>query len=237
MDGHKEKAAPILEALVQGEHGTPDKEWFQALLTIYLDLDLEAKAEGLLRRMMVRYGDVPETWRLSYQFEANRKNYKMAAVDLTIYSYLKPLTREEAILLGDLYATIKVPLLACTYYEEAFSSGASPEEYERLASAYMAAHKTAEARKTLAEAVKRNPTPNLWSLVGDLNYMEQDFEGAYYAFEESARLDPRDGRAYLMMGYCALRANRKEKAADALERAKGFPKQRRLAKQLLEHAE
>lgn len=237
MDNHRERAAPILEALVSGEHGDPQKEWFQALLNVYLDLDLEAKAERLLSRMMVRYGDEPETWRLSYQFEANRKNYKMAAVDLTIYSYLKPLTREEAILLGDLYATIKVPLLACTHYEEAFSSGASPEEYARLASAYMAAHRTAEARKTLVEAVKRNPTANLWSLVGDLNYMEQDFEGAYYAFEESARLDPGDGRAYLMMGYCALQANRKEKAAEALERAKDFPKQRRMAKQLLEQAE
>jgi len=139
--------------------------------------------------------------------------------------------------LADLYATIKVPLLACAHYEKAFASGASPEEYERLASAYISAHRTGQARKTLTEALKDEPTPNLWSLVGDLNYMEEDFEGAYYAFEESARLDPKDGRAYLMMGYCALQSNRKKQAAQALEKAKGFPKQKKLARQLLEHVE
>jgi len=187
--------------------------------------------------MIERYGAEPETWRLAYQFEANRKNYKMAAVALTICGYLKPLDREEAILLADLYATIKVPVLACTHYENAFASGASPQEYERLASAYMAAHKGGEARKTLAKALKTKPTPSLWSLVGDLNYMEQDFEGAYYAFEESARLDPKDGRAYLMMGYCALQTNKKKQAADALQKAQGFPNQRKLAKQLLKHLE
>ena len=237
LDGHQEEAAPILEALVSGKHGDPDKEWFQALLNVYLGLDQEKKAEWLIEQMMRRYGDQPETWKLSYQFEANRQNYKMAAVALTVYSYLKPLTREEAILLADLYATIKVPLLACAHYEEAFASGASPEEYERLASAYISAHRTGQARKTLTVALKEKPTPNLWSLVGDLNYMEEDFEGAYYAFEESARLDPKDGRAYLMMGYCALQSNKKKQAAQALEKAKGFPKQKKLAKQLLEQVD
>ena len=237
LDGRQEEAAPILEALVSGKHGDPDKEWFQALLNIYLDLDQEKKAERLIEQMMGRYGDQPETWKLSYQFEANRQNYKMAAVALTVYSYLKPLTREEAILLADLYATIKVPLLACVHYEKAFGSGASPEEYERLASAYISAHRTGQARKTLTKALKDKPTPNLWSLVGDLNYMEEDFEGAYYAFEESARLDPKDGRAYLMMGYCALQSNKKKQAAQALEKAKGFPKQKKLARQLLEHVD
>ena len=222
---------------MSGKHGDPDKEWFQALLNIYLDLDQEKKAERLIEQMMARYGDQPETWKLSYQFEANRQNYKMAAVALTVYSYLKPLTREEEILLADLFATIKVPLLACAHYEKAFASGASPEEYERLASAYISAHRTGQARKTLTEALKDRPTPNLWSLVGDLNYMEEDFEGAYYAFEESARLDPKDGRAYLMMGYCALQSNKKKQAAQALEKAKGFPKQKELAKQLLEHVD
>jgi predicted Zn-dependent protease len=237
MDGHKEEAARILETLVAGEHGPPVKEWFQALLNIYLDLGREDQAERLLQQMMERYGDEPETWRLAYQFEANRKNYKMAAVAMTIYSYLKPLAREEAILLAELYATIKVPALACAYYENAFSTGASSEEYERLASAYLAAHKKGEARKALARALKGKPTPSLWSLVGDLNYMEEDFEGAYHAFEESARLDPRDGRAYLMMGYCALQTNKKERAAAALKKAEGFPKQRKLARQLLKHVE
>ena len=235
LDGRPERASPVLEALVSGRHGEPAKEWFQALLNVYLDQDEEKKAERVIEQMMRRYGDQPETWKLCYQFETNRQNYKMAAVALTVYSYLKPLTREEAALLADLYAAIRVPLLACDYYEKAFASGASPEEYERLASAYLAAHRIGQARKVLKEALKSAPTPSLWSLAGDLNYMEEDYEGAYYAFEESARLDPKDGRAFLMMGYCALQANKETQAAEALQKAKGFPKQRKLARQLLEH--
>ncbi len=237
MGGHKEQAAPILEALVAGKHGDPRKEWFHALLNVYLDLDREGEAERLLSRMMVRYGDEPETWKIAYEFEVSRQHYKMAAVALTIYSYLKPLSREETILLGDLYATIKVPVLACAYYEDVFASGASPEEYERLASAYLSAHRTDEARRTLTEALKKRPTATLWSLAGDLNYMEEDFDGAYHAFEQSARLDPKDGRAYLMMGTCALQAHRRREAAEALNKAKGFPEQRKMAMQLLKYLE
>ncbi len=237
LDGRQERAVPILEALVAGRHGDPAKEWFQALLNIYLELDKEEKAERLIDRMMGHYGDQPETWKLSYQFEASRENYRMAAVALTIYSYLKPLTREERVLLGDLFATIEVPLLACIHYEQAFASGASPEEYERLASAYLSAHRPVQARQTLAEALKKEPTSMLWSLVGDLNYMEEDFEGAYHAFQDSARLDPQDGRAYLMMGYCALQLDNKKLAAEALEKAKGFPKQRRVAEEILTRVE
>ena len=52
-----------------------------------------------------------------------------------------------------------------------------------------------------------------------------------------ASSDPRKfgGRAYLMMGYCALQTNKKKRAAEALQKAKGFPKQRRLAGELLKH--
>ncbi len=237
LDGHQDRAAPILETLVSGRHGAPAKEWFQALLNIYLDMDEEEKAEGLIEWMMRLYGDQPETWKLSYQFEASRENYQMAAVALTIYGYLTPLSREETVLLGDLFATIQVPLLACIQYEKAFASGASPEEYERLASAYLSAHRPVQARQTLVEALKQRATPTLWSLVGDLNYMEDDFEGAYHAFKESARLDPKDGRAYLMMGYCALQLDKKELAGEALKKAKRFPKQRQVATELLTRVE
>ncbi len=235
MGGRKGQAAPILEALVAGKHGNPRKEWFHALMKVYLDLDREGDAEGLLNRMIDRYADEPETWKIAYEFEANRRHYKSAAIALTIYSYLKPLTREETVLLGDLYAAIKAPVVACAYYEKAFAPGASPEEYERLASAYLSAHRPDKARRTLTEALKKTPTATLWSLAGDLRYMEGDFDGAYHAFEQSARLDPKGGRAYLMMATCALQAHRNKEAAEALNKARGFPKQRKQAMRLLKY--
>jgi tetratricopeptide (TPR) repeat protein len=237
LDKRPDRAAPILEELVSGRHGDPEQEWFQALVNVYLDTGQEKKTEQLIERMIERYGDRPDTWKLSYQFEVHRRNYTKAAVAMTVYGYLKPLTREEAILLGDLYTTIGVPLLASVYYQNALASGASPEDYERLASAYLSAHRMEEARETLKEALRQRPTSNLWSLLGDLNYMEEDFEGAYYAFEESARLDSKDGRAYLMMGTCALQTNKQSQAAEALEKAKGFPRHRKQAQQLLERLE
>ena len=65
--------------------------------------------------------------------------------------------------------------------------------------------------------------------------MFMNFDKAYNAFNQSARIDPKSGRAYLMMGYCALRTDNKNSADAAFQRAARFPKQKKMAKKLLEH--
>ena len=136
-------------------------------------------------------------------------------------------------LLGDLYNAVGVPLSAAVYYEKALTSGNNPAVYEKLASAYIGAHRSAKAIEVLDRALEKKPTSGLWFMMGHVLYEEDNFDKAYNAFDQSARLDRKSGRAYLMMGYCALQMDKKEAARTAFQKASRFPKQRKMAKELL----
>jgi tetratricopeptide (TPR) repeat protein len=233
MADKKEKAIPYLEILVSGKLGTPKQEWVQSLLMVYIDLKLTKKASQMLKRLVDRYGDTPLWWRLSYQFYASQNDYQKAITALVIYSYLTPLKRDEIILLGDLLGVIGLPLEAARYYEKAIKSNGKPEEYEKLISFFVAAHRLKKARDMLNLALKKNPTAELWSLLGQVYYKEERYDDAFKAFSQAAGLDPKNGEYPLMMGYCALQLEKKDKAMVALQRASQFPKQRKIARELL----
>jgi Flp pilus assembly protein TadD len=107
------------------------------------------------------------------------------------------------------------------------------EEFERLASAWLSAHAHDRARATLKTALGRKETVRLWSLLGDLEYLDEDYEAALTAFDRSCELDPEFGRGWLMMGYCALELERETEARRHLEKAAEFPGQASGARSLL----
>jgi len=234
MAGRCGRAAEMLERLVALPDVSPEKEWYRSLLHTYLELNRQAEAERLIHRMLDLYPDDPETWKLCYRFEANRERYRQAAAAMTIYSYLTPLTREEQVLLGDLYAAVNVPLAAARWYEAAMAANASSADCEKLASAYIAAHRPEEGLRVLRGALDREPTAKLWSLLGDLLFMQEEYAGARDAFRQGARLDPGNGRLYLMAGYCSLEQGQKGEAAADLGKAAADPRQRKMAQRLLE---
>jgi tetratricopeptide (TPR) repeat protein len=73
----------------------------------------------------------------------------------------------------------------------------------------------------------------LWSLLGDLHFMEKNYEESYAAFENCVRLDGSYGRGYLVMGYCAIQLGRVEDASIHLMKAATFPEYEDMAAQLL----
>ena len=230
----KEKAMPYLEILVSGTLGPPEYEWVQSLLMLYIDLKLTEKAEQMLKRLVDKDADNPLWWRLTYQFYANQNDYQKAATYLIIYNSLEPLKRDEILLLGNLFAAIGIPLQAARYYEQALESGGKPEEYEKLISFLVAGHRLEKARQTAHRAIEKNPTAKLWSLLGQIYYKQERHDEAFEAFSQSARLDPDNGEYWLMMGYCAIQLEDKDKALSALKKASQFPRQRKIAKELLE---
>ena len=106
-------------------------------------------------------------------------------------------------------------------------------EYEQLASAYIAAHRPEEAVSTLKEGLETSPLPRLWTLLGEVLYNDGAFEDAYGAFEQSALLDPKDGRPFIMKAHCAIALRKGDTAVQALSEARRFPKQRAKAEELL----
>ena len=47
-------------------------------------------------------------------------------------------------------------------------------------------------------------------------------------------MDEADGRAHLMMGYCALQSGNRKQAAAPLRKAAEYPKQKKVARRLLD---
>lgn len=227
------KALPILRDLVSGERGAPRIEWFRTYLAACSDAkEIEMGREGAVR-LVTLFPENPETWRLAYQFHASVKDYREAAAALTIVGYLRSLSRDEARTLGDLYIAIGIPALASGRYEEALGEAGKTEDFERLASAYLASYDFGAALETLGRGIEQEPTVRLWSLLGDLHLMERHYDRAYEAYRKTAAMDSTKGRPDLMMGYCAYELGRPEDAVAHLERAATFADQEKTALDLL----
>lgn len=210
-------------------------EWYQALLAAAIDAGQAGRATVYLERLLAAQPDDPRAWDLAYRFHAGRSDYEQAAAHLTLAGYLRELSREEQVQLGDLYAVIGVPLQAARYYEQAFTAASEPQpdEYRKLATAWLSAHELDAARATLATALAARPTTGLWALKGDLEYTAEDYGAALDAFGQATALDPEFGRGYLMQGYCALELDREAEARRHLARAISFPDQAAAARALV----
>lgn len=233
LAGEPRRALPLLEDLVSGDRGEPELDWYRALVSAAIDVEEFDRGRRAVDGMLARFPGEADAWELAFQFAASTGDYRQAAVALTVVSYLRPLTREERLQLGNVYATIGVPAEASEWYAAALKDGGEVEEWERLASAYLAAYESEAALATIQQALDREPTVRLWSLLGDLHYMEQEYAAAYDAFGECVAMDPERGRAWLMQGYCALELGRLDAAAAHLERAAGFADHADTARELL----
>jgi predicted Zn-dependent protease len=212
LAGDPKGAIPVLEELVSGTHGEPKFEWYRGLVSACLQAEEPEVGKTAVDQMLERFGTTPDAWYLSFQFAASTSDYHQAAVSLTVVGYLRPLTRQEQLQLGDLYAAIEAPAAAANYYSNATQDTSSASEVERVASAYLASYQSEEALKVLEQGIKEEPTFRLWSLLGDLHVMENRYDQADTAFTECIRLSPEEPRPHLMLGYCLLELNRPDDA-------------------------
>ncbi len=233
MDGRAAGAVPVLERLVGEAEERAKLEWHRALIMAHLELEDRENGTTAVERMLSQYAEDPDAWRLAFRYYASSNQYEDAAVPLTVAGYLRPLTRDEKLTLGDLYLAIGVPVRAGDYYGAAVADSGSVPELERLASAHLAAYEYDEAFDALDRALRMEPTPRLWSLLGDLHFMQKNYQEAYDAYSSCVETDPGYERAYLMMGYCAMQLEHTGNALAALEKAAEFPDQAARANQLI----
>jgi tetratricopeptide (TPR) repeat protein len=236
MGGESEKARGDLERLLLSTEKDAPQEWFQAYLATVQDAGPSAQTPGLVDRLLGDFEDDGAAWQLAAQDALGREEYEQAAIYLTIANFIEPLSFSELIQLGDIYAVINVPLKAARYIEQALASGEKtpePVDYERLASAYLAAHKAPEARQAIARGLAVGETYQLWSLLGDLDYLDKDYAAALVDFEKCQDLNSDFGRGWLMMGYCAAEMGNNDQACQYLEQAENYPDQASSAGTLL----
>jgi tetratricopeptide (TPR) repeat protein len=235
LAGENQKAMTHLEYLVSGAAGSPETPWIEALLKVCLDLGRDDKAVEAVRNLLAKEENQPRWWKLLAQLHARRQEYRKAASAFEVYALLVPgLAREEAVLLGDLYNAIAIPLKAARAYQSALAMRDGPKVRKKQAAAWLAAHRPDAARETMLEGPEPLACPTVWLALGRAYYDRGDWEKALDAFSRSARLGPEDGRAHLMLGHCALQLQKKEIAVAALRKASEFKEYRQQASRLLE---
>ncbi len=217
-----QRALPLLEELVSGRWGAPRFEGFQSLILGALQYDAERDLAPVLQRMLALYADDPRVWRLASQHAMATGDYRRACAALTIAGYLAPLSRAEKLQLADLYATIDVPSAAAELYEEALGDSGSAAEYERLASAYLAAHHPAASLEALSRGIRATQSVQLQKLQGEIRYLQGDYRGAYEALRAVVERENEitgDARMLLLLGYSALELGRTREARRYLRAA------------------
>jgi tetratricopeptide (TPR) repeat protein len=231
------KAVPLLEDLVSGRYGPPALEWYRALVAAYAELKDVARGRKTVDALLTHRKDDPDAWYLAFQYYTEIGDYEQAAVALTVADYVHPLKRKPIVQLGDMYSAIKVPALAGEYYQRALrDSGGTVQEYEKLASAHVAAYDFDAAKRAIDDGLKLESTYRLWSLLGDVHFIQMDYAQALDAYRECSTRDSTQGRPYLMMGYCALQSGQRTQAVSCLERAEKFPDLKQTAETLLKKA-
>jgi tetratricopeptide (TPR) repeat protein len=228
------KARTLLEPLVKKTGSTPEPEWVDALLKVYLDLGMDGKALNLTGDLLGKTGHRPHTWQILAHLYMKRKAYGKAAAALEIYAALTPMDEEKTRLLGDLYRMAGVPLKAAQTYENLLSVNGSAAIYEKSAAAYLAAFRKDKAVEVLRRGIKLKATPNMWWALGSIHYEAGRYDHAYQAFEQCARFDSKNAKAQLMMGYCALQMDRLSTAEAAFSQAARHQRQRGEAQKRLQ---
>ena len=113
---------PHLEFLTSGAVGEVKQEWLEALFKTYLDLKKNDLALQLILKLIRQDGENPKWWHYLAHLHMQQEKYEEAAEALTIRSYLKEPTREETLLVADLYRMIGIPRKAATAYRKAIGT-------------------------------------------------------------------------------------------------------------------
>ena len=232
------RALPLTAEMVSGRHGPPPLEWCRTHVAACLAAGEPARADPAMAELVHCFPDDPEAWLLASRQAAAADDRERAAAALETVGYLRPLTRAERVQLGDLYRAVGVPAAAARHYAAALEmAGAGAELVERLASSLLAAHQRPEALAVLDQALATAPTARLCELKGDVLYVGGEYAAALESFARAAALDPADGRAALMQGYCAWELGQSDVAAAHLRRAAEHPDQAQAAQRALQRLE
>lgn len=233
LDEDYATAAPLLDELCRARWGSPRHDWYAQLASCAISLEQPDLAEPLLDAYLADNPGSHEAWFLDCQFHAGFKEYRDAAIALTMVSYLRDLMPSEQRTLGDLYSMVDVPALASERYSASMGDDAAAADYERLASALVEAHDLDRALESLEEGLRARPTSRLWSLLGDIHYLRKDYAAAVTAFAKVVEMDSQRGRPWLMIGYCHIELGNRGLAIQHLVNAAKYNDQADLAGRLL----
>jgi len=196
------------------------------LASTYIGLGNFAGAVDMLKRLTASDPSKAEVWKLLAQAHFKNQQFKEAAIAYEIYGFLHNPSREELVVMGDLFNMVGVPQQASHYYEQALQGGGTADEYEKMSVAYYTAYEFDKAIAAVDKAIAAEANAERLLLKAQLYYLRDDFGEAQSYYVKAAEVLSKDGHEWLMAGYCAMRAGNIDLARQLLHRASEFPAQR-----------
>ena len=196
------QARSALEKLVERQANVK-KTWLKLFIYTCLELKDWQKAEHYIRFLLNRNRTDPDYWKLLAQVRIQQKDYRGGASAFEISYGLRPPKKGGWKGLADIYFYIDAPLKAVRCLEKAFGNRPSPKECDKLAKGYAEAHRLEKAIHYLNLAIKKKPSATRYLEMGKLYYQNGLWEKAIGVLRKSIVLEPDNGLANLLLGFCA----------------------------------
>ncbi len=226
------KALSFIEPLTMVDKFT-STDLFELLLRVYMKTGKDREAIELAWKLLKKNKENPDTWKILSSLYIDKKDYHEAAAAFYAYTTLSKVKKDELKLLYDLYRMAGAPLRAAMGYEKLIDDNADSSLYEIAAASYIEAHKPERAIEILKKGITgQNSVKMQWMLAGAY-YRQKNFAEAADAFKKCAQGKYKEGKAYLMAGYCALYSDDMEQSKAFFKQASKYPDQKEEAQKRL----
>lgn len=217
------QALPYIEELAGNAGGDGRGQWQALLFSQYMELGLNDRARRYATELTMEYPLEPRWWKALAHLETTVGDYRAALVAMTVYGSLVPFSPSEKKLVADLYLQEDIPAKAAPLYASLLADGHDPLIAARISRCYLKLDRPDRALEWIDRALNRRSGEKLLTMKGDILYELKRYKEAYTAFEAAVKLKGQSaGRAWLMMGYCALNDRDYPAAEKALLAAKDY---------------
>ncbi len=224
------RALPHIEELAGNAGGDERGQWQALLLSQYMELGMNDRARRYAAELTMEFPLEPRWWKALAHLETSVGDYRAALVAMTVYGSLIPFSPSEKKLVADLYLQEGIPAKAAPMYASLLADGHDPLIVEKISRCYLKLDRPDRALEWIDRALSQRPGEKLFTLKGDILYELKRYKDAYMAFEAAVRLKGKTaGRAWLMMGYCALNDGDFVAAEKALTAARGYTEEKQAA--------
>lgn len=114
----QKQALPHIRVLAEQYSGEKQVQWQEILLQQYMQLGMGKEACRYAEFLTRQCPTCSKWWKALAHVHLQDSSHKSALVALTVYSYLEPLSGQEARLLADLHMQLGIPAKAAPVYEK-----------------------------------------------------------------------------------------------------------------------
>ena len=228
------KQARSLLVVLTGTPYPPPAAWLKALIQVDWQLSETQAALKTAVRLVDLYPDEIAHWRLYGQVAVAAGSWRKALSAYKVLQVEGHITLKERKLLAVIYQRLDLWAEAAEILAEIYAERL-PEarELKQLTDLYRRTGQTEKALETLNRRQQLYPDPMNIFEQGEILYAAGRYREAADIFLSLDKIPEKDGRQYLMAGYCAWNLDDFTAAAGAWQRAAGYPAWQKQAQDLL----